>query len=328
MMKKERGKIISLVVTVVLCTFMCVGVSYAWFTNNQKTEVNNINIKARVSEKIMVSTDAIKWRTAITLEDIENAQYVGERKNQIPTDFRAFSTVGNLDNGFLKMYNGFVSIDKNVESLNFNKMVLTSARKIEEDGYNGGFLTYDLYFKSDTSRSIYLGKKSYANYVKEESGIANSLRVAFIKEGSTSMTSSIETIQNLQTDLDKNVVIWEPNYNKHTAESIKNAKETYNLDITDNYEKLNYYGIKEEITEPVLLNSTDENYFSLIDNTIGTPSDYNKTILNKFLFNIDEGITKIRVYAWIEGQDVDCENSSAGTDFEFYINFTTRVEES
>lgn len=32
---------------------------------------------------------------------------------------------------------------------------------------------------------------------------------------------------------------------------------------------------------------------------------------NVKMFNIKNGISKIRVYMWIEGQDVDCENNAS-----------------
>ena len=37
-------------------------------------------------------------------------------------------------------------------------------------------------------------------------------------------------------------------------------------------------------------------------------------------FMLPEGISKIRVYAWVEGQDIDCENNAAGSDFKFNFN--------
>ena len=38
-------------------------------------------------------------------------------------------------------------------------------------------------------------------------------------------------------------------------------------------------------------------------------------------FSLQEGITKIRVYMWIEGQDVDCENNASGSDITFKLEF-------
>ena len=37
------------------------------------------------------------------------------------------------------------------------------------------------------------------------------------------------------------------------------------------------------------------------------------------IFTLSAGITKARVYMWIEGQDVDCENTASGTDISFNL---------
>ena len=34
------------------------------------------------------------------------------------------------------------------------------------------------------------------------------------------------------------------------------------------------------------------------------------------------GITKVRIYMWIEGQDVDCENNVTGTDITYKITLS------
>lgn len=327
-MIQKRLKILSLMITLLLSTSLMLYVTYAWFSTNSSVDVNNIHIQARVSEKILVSTDAIKWKGAITLNDIMNADYIGTRKNQIPVNFQAYSSGAILENGYMKMYSGFVSMETNPTSENYKKLVLTSLKEEEQDGYTGGFLTFDLYFKSDSVRPIYLGKKSVANYVGSESGIASALRIAFIREGSLIDESQISAIQGLKTSDNKNVTIWEPNCNQHNVNGIKNALETYGITINEDSSQLSYYGIKNEITTPIPLNSQDDNYFSLMTSSVCTPNNYMETQINKYLFTIDQGITKVRVYVWVEGQDVDCENSSSGTDFEFNINFTTKVEES
>ena len=40
------------------------------------------------------------------------------------------------------------------------------------------------------------------------------------------------------------------------------------------------------------------------------------------IFTLTAGITKVRVYMWIEGQDVDCENTASGTDISYNLQFT------
>ena len=41
-----------------------------------------------------------------------------------------------------------------------------------------------------------------------------------------------------------------------------------------------------------------------------------------FLFHLDKGITKFRVYMWVEGQDVDCENNASGADLTYKLGLT------
>lgn len=328
-MFKQTNKIIYLLFLCIVLTVVIVSSTYAWFTNNQSLETTNINVKARASQKIELSTDAKNWKSAITLRDILDAEYDTGRLNQVPNNFLAYSTVGNISDGLLDMFYGLVTMDKNPGSDNYGKRVLTSEKVVETDGINGGFLTFDLYLKNDLANSIYLGKKSYVKYVLEDSGIKNALRVAFVYEGSMPSGTEPSILQSLKTSLKSNVVIWEANSDAHTAEAIKSASDVYGIDLTSNPVKLPYYAVKKEFTNPQLLTSTSDEYFELMDNTLYTPSDYETSdTVNKLIFNLPAGISKIRVYAWVEGQDVDCENNAAGSDFEFNFNFTTKVKES
>lgn len=40
------------------------------------------------------------------------------------------------------------------------------------------------------------------------------------------------------------------------------------------------------------------------------------------IFALKAGITKMRVYMWVEGQDLDCENNASGTDITFHLELT------
>ena len=42
------------------------------------------------------------------------------------------------------------------------------------------------------------------------------------------------------------------------------------------------------------------------------------------VFELHQGITKMRVYMWIEGQDIDCENNASGTDITYNIELSIR----
>ena len=224
-------------------------------------------------------------------------------------------------------YEGWiVSSDKDKTSRSYGNLILTSRQEKESDGETGHFLTFDMYFKSDVTKPVFLGRNSKVTYKDESTGIENTLRIAFVNEGTTT-SDNIKDIQGLKTNDKKNISIWEPNYDSHTENAIKAASAIYNLDIDNrDNKKISYYGIKSEIDSPVLINSTDSKYIELVQNVLYTNEEYhNESGENILLFYLNYGITKIRVYAWVEGQDVDCENKAAGSSFIFDMHFTTEA---
>ena len=40
------------------------------------------------------------------------------------------------------------------------------------------------------------------------------------------------------------------------------------------------------------------------------------------LMTLSRGVTKIRIYMWVEGQDVDCENNASGGAIQFNLGLT------
>ena len=328
-MFKKSKKILSLFVLLILTFVFLLTATYAWFTKNQEVETSDLSVRVRTSEHMEVSTDAINWSRSLTMYDILHADYKVERFNQVPLNFYPYSSIGEINNGKLNMFFGLVSLDKEAGSPTYMKRVLKTESVSEVDGETGGFLAFDMYFKNNVPRTIYLGRKSYIKPTGEVIGIENAFRVAFVFEGSTLNASDIEYIQSLNGSEDGYVRIWEPNADVHTDTAVLAANKTYGLNISEKSEFLKYYGVKKETITPVLVDSTDPEYFSLMNENICTDANYNKVSgPNKLIFNLPEGISKVRVYVWVEGQDVDCENNAAGTDFELNLNFTTNVEES
>ena len=44
---------------------------------------------------------------------------------------------------------------------------------------------------------------------------------------------------------------------------------------------------------------------------------------NTKILDLSPSITKVRIYMWIEGQDVDCEDNASYGDISFNLEFTT-----
>ena len=45
---------------------------------------------------------------------------------------------------------------------------------------------------------------------------------------------------------------------------------------------------------------------------------------NNSLVTLEAAVTKVRIYMWVEGQDIDCENNASGTDITYNIELSIR----
>jgi len=291
--------------------------TYAWFTANRTVTVSDINVNVSASNGIQLSVDGINWKTVVSNDDIMDAVNTYEdATNQLPTESNTLapiSTIGEIDTqtGFLKMFSGDISSDEQ------GNYTLTTVRKTESNGNVGDFIAFDLFVQVTEDTPVYFTSNSKVVSYGTSTGIENAARMAFVLEGTVDVGSSASTIQGIKADQGtEEVVIWELNDDAHTAAAVSNASSNYGLTtlVGTGNEALPYYGVKSEIPEDLylLLNSKNEDYVSLVTPNISTPASGISADAYESAFTLNKGITKVRVYMWLEGQDVDCENNASG----------------
>lgn len=328
MTKKEvkenrRSKKIFLAILMVLFTGVLLTTStYAWFTANKTVTVDQIDVNVAATNGLQLSVDGTTWKPAVTQEDILGAttKYAAA-KNQIPAgNSSPVSTIGaiNESNGFMNMFLGSIQESG-------GKNILTAEKSEETHGTGGDFVAFDLFFRTTSDTPIYLTNASNVIYSKGPNGLQNASRVAFVMSGNTAAGSDLATIQGMKASADSEVIIWEPNSDVHTATGVNNAINEYGKPATEGPDAtyLDYVGVKApigaELNMPV--NSTDGGYFQAVTPQIITKAAGIGTTFEK-AFDLKAGITKVRVYMWIEGQDVDCENDASGGSISYNLQFS------
>jgi len=323
--KKFKRKVKLLLILMFITSLYLSATTYSWFSVNRVVYISDLNIKVQAQGGIEISTDGISWNTTLLRDDIINANLTYPSSvNQLPNSMEPVSTGKNVINGKLDMYYGYT------ENLG-NSYILMAEKSVEKEGHgdasDGKFMAFDIFLKSTFPSDLYLSNESGVNYIGSNPGIENSVRFAFLVEGNVPVTSDTYTIQNLSGATSDTTYIWEPNYDVHTENGIKNAKEQYGLVINkNNNNQILYDGIVANITknDKILIedanNKNHPSIFKRVDVDYITPNSFDTNIE---VFRLDAGITKVRVYIWIEGQDVDCENNSAVGDIEFNFQFTT-----
>ena len=328
-MKIRRFRLLYLFILFFFTTIMFSTSTYAWFTSNRVVTINTINVHVAASGGIEISADGTTWKSVITPDDITGVHDTTypTSVNQIPYNMEPVSTGKDIDGstGYLKMFYGLT--DNNTDG----EYVLTSTREIETEGNGptstGKFIAFDLFFKVSNDTTMYLSNNSKIKYLNEEGkGIANAVRVAFVNEGTIATGSELSDIQRLRGGTSATTYIWEPNYDVHTPSAIANARDVYGINVSETGGSLvRYDGLINEITKTdnILLreaNSTSHpSLFKTVTVNYSTVKDFAN---NVEVFSLTNGITKIRIYMWIEGQDVDCENNASYDDIEFNVQFT------
>ena len=322
---RKRRRILIAFIMVLFTGIILTASTYAWFTANRTVTVSSIDVNVTTSTGLQISTDATSWKSLITNDDIHNASWAGVT-NQLPTTglngiMAPISTVGETDGttGFMNMYKGTI-----VTNTGTGNNILTAEKSTEKNGVSGDFVAFDLFFQSNEAHKIYLteGSSVAATATGTNSGIQNAARVAFVVEGNVAYGSEPATAQALKEA--QTPYIWEPNYDVHTAAGVDNARNTYQLTTTaEGAGKLAYVGVKSNITKDnnILLNSKDTQYFADVT-THESPKSGIPAAARMNAFDIKEGITKVRVYMWVEGQDVDCEDKASGGSLSFNLAFS------
>lgn len=324
--KRKKSKKIFIAILMILFTGVILTAStYAWFTANKTVTVSQIDVNVTTSQGLQISADAVKWKTVISNDDITGVTYDGST-NQLPgqtASIKPTSTVGEIDTatGFMKMFVGDVTSDAT------GNYILTATQSIEtKSTTTGDFVVFDLFFQTNAAATVYLTSNSTVGSVGTATGIQNASRVGFVVQGHAAAGTDAATIRALKSDGTVPAVIWEPNNDVHTAAAVKHAADVYQISTQQaGAPKLAYKGVKKDIskTANIPLNSAETEYFADVTPNISTTVAGIPKEKYERVFDLEAGVTKVRIYMWVEGQDVDCEDNASGGSVAYNLQFST-----
>lgn len=328
--KKRRMSLllIALFVTGILLS----GSTYAWFTANYTVSVSEIDVTVAAGSGIQISTNATTWKALVTVDEIQTPEGYTAHVNQMSTgQLDPVSTVKTVTTDRLTMYKGVV------ETNEAGRYILTTGEALTDTaGAVGSYLAFDLFIRSDYDQAtqLYLTGNSGVKANETDTGIQNAARIAFIILGNTSSSSTVSTMQGLTGGT--SVYFWEPNYDTHTQTGYNNATGEYGIStdvigVGSDFNAISYDGVKSQVLESdnVRLGEANASHDTAGSKFETVTIDYSTKAANQTttsIFTLNPGVTKIRVYMWIEGQDVDCENGASGGGISFNLGFTTVAE--
>lgn len=339
----KRGNLLTAFFMVLICFITLITASYAWFTQNTGVVLDNITINVKAKGGIQISSEAATWKTSLSNEDIKNGY--PNHLNRIPESLIAVSTGGNVDTtnsykGLLQLYAGDIVngglagntlISKRTSEYQYGVCSNSTTATYEtctgtwtNNALLGDFIAFDVFIQATTDTPIYLTRESNVVAADTDAGLKNASRIAFIIEGNLPNGSDALDIQKLKNG--NTSIIWEPNNNAHTASAITNGTSNYGYTLGNlNTSTIigNYQGVISEfgVADNVPINGNNPTYFKTITPDISTGVTHNSTLIT----TLNAGVTKIRIYAWVEGQDIDCENDASGNSITYTIAFSSKA---
>ena len=324
--KKQENKVKKLIVACGICAIILTVSTYAWFIGMKTVNVSAFEVNIASIDGLSLSLNGVDWYDEVTINETNHLDpdTVGAGSTNIWGELIPMSSIGKIN-------------DDSSRLILYEKGSLTAtpggyrimASEVNNDGTleAKGYVAFDLFIKNQSGNAyypefnklneeaIYLTPESEVAVADtgakaDKSGIENSVRVAFAQ-------------------------IWEPNDTKHvdnaiswyttscrprtgtdvtlsgsfdlggTCGTVKDGgySQTYaigrEIDYTDNvdvYDGAPYNGYTQSITNGSLV---------AFDYFTDTEKNLPGTDRPEFMSLAPNSITKVRIYVYIEGQDVD-----------------------
>lgn len=306
--------------------------SYAWFSTNLNVKVNLFQMSVKKNTGLTISLDGINFDTNV---DISKEILIDQLKNTYPNNISQWSGAGltpvssnGITDSNQDKFDIYASSGVRYKNLDTSKGYFRIINASERDRSSiSNYIAFDLFFKNDSgspvSDNLYLENtteiKLSEKTTEEMEGLFNSIRLGFIRIGDVPLNTAPSIIQNISCNNSCISKIYEPNHTVHNSLSIERALKN-GVTLVNGNEFPTYGCVKSGgpiyVADAVSGSpNLDYNYFKLQE-TIKHEE------LSNPLFELPSGITKVRVYLWIEGQDIDSlETDSEGAQLDVSINF-------
>lgn len=283
-MKKRR--ILLALIMLIISGISLTTATYAWFTANREVYVDDMNVKATASGGIQISADAVSWSNEVSFDQLKAIETNVLPENNAGKSLMPLTTIGSQTKGQFDFYLGELDGAG-------SKVKLTA----ENESTSNNMLAFDLYFYSASEQTIIFDDTT--EVATNDAGLQYSMRVGFLYQGNDD-TATPATALGLNGGTSSTQKIWEPFAKSHTEQAVIQFGATQNQAYTTK-------GGKTATTDPEYVAQDSSDHFSEVSTHQTDDGSYPTDV--EWVF--PAGINKMRVYVWIEGQDVDCEDTAS-----------------
>lgn len=314
-MKKtiKKRAFVSAIAMLIVSAIVLTSSTFAWFSMSKKASVDAMDLTVSSPEGIQISANASTWTASLSIDEIFDTDdtttsrydaYTGNR-NLYPADLIPVSSCfydANSTTGDVNFYKTTLNDSGNASTVSVDQ----SAGNDD----NAGLVAFDLFFKVAQQTKVYFGTSEFTD--PGNTDILTALRVGFTPLGNVAIGTPASQITGLNsfTRSASNNIVYEVDAINRSADALADGQTTGVIPTRYIFNA----SASGSTTGGILTGGMINNSNAKIVTDQAAASDKS--------FTLNAGITKMRVYIWVEGQDVDCRNSIAGAAFTAALNFT------
>lgn len=314
-MKKtiKKRAFVSAIAMLIVSAIVLTSSTFAWFSMSKQATVDSMDLTVSSPEGIQISANASAWTANLTIDEIFNTD------DTTTSRYDAYKDNANLyPADLIPVSSAFEYSDTDTGRVTFYKATLNDTgyanvsvvSQTAGNANNAGLIAFDLFFKVAKDTKVYFGTSEFKD--NSASDVLTSLRLGFTPLGNVPIGSTAAEAQALKKFKkgEDNIV--------YEVDSMNRSADAASLGQTPDSKIPTKY--------IAATSAAGQTTNGILDNT-QTKATAAKPITDTDAasvksFNLKAGVTKMRVFLWVEGNDIDCQNSIAGAAFTAALKFT------
>ena len=304
----KKRTFISAIAMLIVSAIVLTSSTFAWFSMAKRVEVETMELNITSPDGVQLSGNANAFTTMLTLADLKGetsarwAAYEGNINN-FPELLKPSSSTISVANSLPKFFEGSVNDEGKL-----------TVKEVADDT-KGGYVAFDVFVKVGQDTNVFWNETTVS--CDDNPDVISAMRVAVVNCGPVAAKAEADAILGVLpvNPAQHRVTMYQPNADLHTADSgyADGVSGVPDLYFTAPCTNITPGGNGKNIT-------TSGNYTAAANGT--QLKDENMD--TDAYFTASTGINRVRVYLWMEGNDVDCENSVAGATLGFNLVFTIK----
>lgn len=302
----RKRTFISAIAMLLVSAIVLTSSTFAWFSMAKRVEVEKMQLNITSPDGVQISANTSAFTTMLTMADFIDEEATTRWKayeghtNNFPELLRPSSSNLSLGGSLPKFFEGSV-----------NDADVLSTYAVQDT--TGGYVVFDLFVKVSKNETVWWDETTIT--CNDNPEVVTAMRMAMVNGGVVNEKAAAEEIvAAIPGNYTNNrVVMFEPDSTNHTAtsgyESGASVPDSYIHTASNNANAGRPAGKYYTTTGAGAAQCIRAN-----ENNASTTAYFNATA----------GVNRIRVYLWMEGNDVDCANDVAGATIDFNLVLTLK----